>query len=95
MIPAKKTSQPTTVQPSNPPTVWSYKPWWCQPWSILLTGNSLIIGSWVLFQRIWVTALVAIPILTWMGFFLLVYPRLLQAGVAEDGTISAGGEMTE
>ena len=56
-------------------SVWDYKPWWCQPWSILLTGVTLISGSWLVFKTIWVTVLVAIPILTWMGFFLLVYPR--------------------
>ncbi len=58
-------------------SVWDYKPWWCQPWSILLTGVSIIIGSWLLFHRYWVTGLVAVPILAWMGFFLLVYPQLM------------------
>nr|WP_306465771.1 DUF6737 family protein [Spirulina major] len=24
---------------------WDYKPWWCQPWSILLTGGVAIAGS--------------------------------------------------
>jgi len=57
--------------------VWDYKPWWCQPWSILLTGISIIGGSWLLFHRYWVTAIVAVPILIWMGFFLLLYPRLV------------------
>ena len=58
-------------------SVWDYKPWWCQPWSILLTGVSVISGSWLLFHRYWVTALVALPILAWMVFFLLIYPRLM------------------
>ena len=26
--------------------IWDYKPKWCQPWSILLTGIILIVGSW-------------------------------------------------
>lgn len=56
--------------------VWSYKPWWCQPWSILLTGLGVMGGSWWLLHQIWVTVLVAVPILAWMGFFLLVYPKL-------------------
>ncbi|MFM6357615.1 MAG: DUF6737 family protein, partial [Planktothrix sp.] len=30
------------TQTFNP---WNYKPWWCQPWSILLTGITLILGS--------------------------------------------------
>ncbi|BAZ17649.1 hypothetical protein NIES4071_95290 [Calothrix sp. NIES-4071] len=57
--------------------VWDYKPWWCQPWSILLTGTTIIGASWIIFKIIWLTILVAIPILTWMGFFLLVYPKLV------------------
>lgn len=70
---------------SSQPTVWEHKPWWCQPWSILLTGISIIVGSWLLFHRYWLTGLVALPILLWMGFFLVVYPRLVaQAGRLED-----------
>ncbi|MBW4605089.1 MAG: hypothetical protein KME29_37465 [Calothrix sp. FI2-JRJ7] len=61
----------------QPVNVWDYKPWWCQPWSILLTGTTIIGASWIIFKIIWLTILVAIPILTWMGFFLLVYPKLV------------------
>ncbi|MUL38134.1 DUF6737 family protein [Gloeocapsopsis dulcis] len=61
----------------KPISVWNYKPWWCQPWSILLTGVTLIGGSWILFRIFWLTSLVAIPVLAWMGFFLLIYPRLV------------------
>lgn len=61
----------------KPVNVWNYKPWWCQPWSILLTGTTIIGASWIIFKIIWLTILVAIPILTWMGFFLLVYPKLV------------------
>jgi hypothetical protein len=74
----KEPIQQTNTQATNPPTVWSYKPWWCQPWSILLTGCCLILGSWGVFHRVWVTAIVAIPVLGWMGFFILVYPQLIQ-----------------
>ncbi len=64
----------TSEKPVNP---WSYKPWWCQPWSIALTSIVLIGGSWWLLRMVWVTVLVAIPVLTWMGFFLLAWPRLI------------------
>jgi hypothetical protein len=65
-------------------SVWNYKPWWCQPWSILLTGVTLISGSWLLFKTLWLTILVAIPLLTWMTFFLLIYPKLvIQSGVLD------------
>jgi ABC-type transport system involved in cytochrome c biogenesis permease subunit len=63
---------------------WDYKPWWCQPWSILFTGVTLIIGSWLLLKIIWVTLIVAIPVLVWMGFFLLIWPQLMiRSGVLE------------
>jgi hypothetical protein len=57
---------------------WDYKPWWCQPWSILLTGMSLISGSWFFFEKIWLTSLIAVPIGAWMGFFLLIWPQLMK-----------------
>jgi hypothetical protein len=78
MTPPNEIIQQTKNKDNHLPTVWSYKPWWCQPWSILLTGCCLIVGSWGLFHHIWVTAIVAIPVITWMGFFLLVYPQLMK-----------------
>ncbi|MCU0552924.1 MAG: hypothetical protein MUC48_26640 [Leptolyngbya sp. Prado105] len=59
--------------------IWQYKPWWCQPWSILLTGLSIISASWILFAKIWITGLAALLILVWMGFFLIIYPKQMQA----------------
>ncbi|HEY9607011.1 MAG TPA: DUF6737 family protein [Allocoleopsis sp.] len=64
----------STQQPLNP---WSYKPWWCQPWSILLTGTAIIAGSWFLVKTLWVTIAIALPILVWWAFFLLLWPRLM------------------
>ena len=65
-------------------SVWNYKPWWCQPWSILLTGITLISGSWLLFKTGWLTLIVTVPVLTWMIFFLLIYPRLVvQSGILD------------
>lgn len=70
----------------KPISVWQYKPWWCQPWSILLTGTTLISASWLLFHKIWLTILVSIPLLTWMGFFLLIYPKAYMEMIREQGT---------
>jgi len=68
----------------KPLSPWKYKPWWCQPWSILLTGVTLITGSWVIFKTIWLTILVSVPLLIWMGFFLLIWPQLiLRSGILE------------
>ena len=63
---------------------WHYKPWWCQPWSILLTGVTLISSSWLVFKTIWLTVIVSIPILIWMVFFVLIWPQLMiRSGVLE------------
>ncbi|MEE3715683.1 DUF6737 family protein [Tumidithrix elongata RA019] len=63
-------------------SVWNHKPWWCQPWSIVLTGCAIISGSWLLFKIIWITVLVALPIVAWMGFFVGLYPRLYLEALA-------------
>jgi hypothetical protein len=60
---------------------WSYKPWWCQPWSIVLTGIILILGSWLLLKIVWVTFLIAVPVLIWMGFFLIIWPKAYRDGL--------------
>jgi membrane protein YdbS with pleckstrin-like domain len=67
-------------------SVWHHKPWWCQPWSIVLTAIALIGGSWLGLHRWWVTLLVAIPVLVWMIFFVGIYPRLYrEAANLQDG----------
>ncbi len=71
---SKNNSQMTENKPLSP---WNYKPWWCQPWSILLTGVTIISGSWLIFKTIWLTVLISLPILIWMGFFLLIWPQLI------------------
>ncbi|MBF2086643.1 DUF6737 family protein [Thermoleptolyngbya sp. C42_A2020_037] len=73
-----------------PQSVWQVKPWWCQPWSIVLTGTGLIGGSWLLLHRVWLTGLVAVPVLAWMGFFVLVYPRLWADAVQGQGETESG-----
>jgi hypothetical protein len=73
--------------PYNP---WSDKPRWCQPWTILLTGTCIIGGSWLLFHQIWVTGLVTVPIGVWMGFFVLLWPKLMREAMAAEGQIKPG-----
>ena len=62
---------------------WQYKPWWCQPWTIILTGIAIAAGSWFLFKSLWLTIPVSILIGLWWFYFLILYPPLLQAAVAE------------
>ncbi|WP_295474350.1 DUF6737 family protein [Synechococcus sp. UW140] len=54
---------------------WSLKPWWCQPWTILLTGTIGIAGSWLLLQIWWLTTGVALVVIAWWVLFLLIVPN--------------------
>lgn len=75
--------------PNSEINPWDYKPWWCQPWSILLTGTLIIVSSWLFLHIWWLTALIALPILIWMGFFLLIWPRLMvESGYLSDPHLS-------
>lgn len=58
-------------------TIWQLKPWWCQPWSILLTGVLLIAGSWFWPGRWWLTVPLAAGVLLWWWLFLVLMPRQL------------------
>lgn len=71
-------------QSQTPTSPWSYKPWWCQPWSIVLTGISLIGGSWLLLHTLWLTTLVALPVSAWMLFFVVIWPQaMINSGLLE------------
>lgn len=63
--------------------LWQYKPWWCQPWTIILTGIMIILGSWLLSKSLWLTVPLAILISLWWFYFLILYPRLLQAEISK------------
>ncbi len=56
-------------------SLWDQKPWWCQPWTIVLSGLIAIAGSWWLLQTIWITALVFTAIAAWWLLFLVLVPR--------------------
>lgn len=62
---------------------WNYKPWWCQPWSILVTGITLIAGTWFITKIVWLTILVALPVLAWMGLFLILWPQAMKQAHTE------------
>lgn len=76
----------TTPKPINP---WSYKPWWCQPWSILLTGIALITGSWLLLHNLWVSSLVTLPVLGWWFLFLVLWPQAMRESDLLDAEVSS------
>ena len=59
------------------PSVWSYKPWWCQPWSIILTGCSIIAAIAYFVPWMWLKVLGSMPFLAWMIFFTVIYPKMM------------------
>jgi hypothetical protein len=61
-----------TDRPLN--SVWDLKPWWCQPWSILFTGLTIVGGSWLVLHRWWITAGAATVIVGWWLLFLVLMP---------------------
>ncbi len=53
---------------------WSEKPFWCKPWSILLSG---IIFLYILFsyvQLLWIKITATLLILSWWILFLFLVP---------------------
>ncbi len=66
-------------------TIWQHKPWWCQPWSILLTGVALVAFSWIWLQLWWLSALVTAAVLVWWGLFLVLVPKAWREASQPDG----------
>ena len=58
----------------KPASIWASKPWWCQPWTIVLTGLVLVAGSWMLLESWWISVPVAMAVLAWWALFLGVVP---------------------
>ena len=54
--------------------LWSHKPWWCQPWTIILTGLLVMAGSWLVLHRLWITGPVALAVACWWFLFLVIAP---------------------
>jgi len=57
---------------------WRHKPWWCQPWTIVLTGSLAIVVA-IQAQRLlefpgWLVAPVLMAILGWWVLFLILVP---------------------
>ncbi|MFP4133434.1 MAG: DUF6737 family protein [Halothece sp.] len=69
-----------TTQENSTPSIWDEKPWWCQPWSIILTGIVLPTLTWLVTHLWWLTVPVIIAILAWWWLFLYVVPKGYEAG---------------
>ena len=55
--------------------MWSVKPWWCQPWTILMTGATGISLSWLLFNSFVVTSIASALVFAWWYLFLILVPE--------------------
>lgn len=64
-------------------SVWDTKPSWCQPWTITLTGVSVIACSWLVLHSIVVTVLASSLICAWWYIFLYSYPKAYSEMIAE------------
>ena len=57
---------------------WDLKPFWCQPWSIILFGITVMAFIWFLFQNLIITSLVSFCIIAWWVLFLILVPVLYE-----------------
>ncbi|RDX80631.1 hypothetical protein CR513_38801, partial [Mucuna pruriens] len=64
-------------------SVWDTKPSWCQPWTIALTGVSIIAVSWFILHSLLLTSLVSSLICAWWYIFLYSYPKAYSEMIAE------------
>ncbi len=72
-----------SLEPVASSSMWQAKPWWCQPWSIILTGIAIPIASWLLLHRLWITLPVAGVMGVWWVLFLVLVPAQYAAAVRE------------
>jgi hypothetical protein len=72
--------------------VWSLKPFWCQPWSIIGTGATGVALAAELGGPFWGTG-AATLVGAWWWAFLVSYPR--QYAEYRDSVVARGGEGGE
>jgi len=61
------------------PDLWSEKPWWCQPWTIVGTGVALVGGSWWWLRLWWISLPLGLGVLVWWWLFLVLVPAAYAA----------------
>ncbi|KAE9621944.1 hypothetical protein Lal_00032958 [Lupinus albus] len=64
-------------------SVWDTKPSWCQPWSISLTGVSVIAISWFILKSLLLTSFISLLIGAWWYIFLYSYPKAYSEMIAD------------
>ncbi len=68
---------------ANANSFWNEKPSWCQPWSIILTGITLFILSWVIFRVLWISLIIILLVIIWWFLFLYLVPTLYLESIEE------------
>ena len=63
------------LQKEDEKNVWKTKPFWCQPWTIVLTGVGIISLPTILFDWKAVSGVFVVPIAAWWYIFLYAYPK--------------------
>ena len=53
---------------------WELKPFWCQPWSIVLFGIAVLVSIWILSHNLILTSLVSFIVIIWWLLFLIIAP---------------------
>ncbi|KAL6978533.1 hypothetical protein U1Q18_020201 [Sarracenia purpurea var. burkii] len=64
-------------------SVWDTKPYWCQPWTITLTGVLAITSSWLILQSVAITTIIICLICAWWYIFLYSYPKAYADMIAD------------
>lgn len=65
----------TSSSSSSASSVWKTKPFWCQPWTIVLFGVFCVSLPTLAFDWKFVSVAVAVPISAWWYVFLVLYPK--------------------
>jgi hypothetical protein len=79
-------------------SLWQSKPWWCQPWTILLTGIVVCAGAWLASGlllpdlQLWISAAVALAVAAWWLLFLVLVPRAWAAATAAEADQGRAGQ---
>ena len=57
---------------------WDLKPYWCQPWSIIVFGLVIVFFSWLLFKNITISVILGLFVILWWVLFLIIVPNSYQ-----------------
>ena len=71
-----------------PDSLWQLKPWWCQPWSIVLTGVAIPTATWVFLHRLWIVMPISGVILVWWFLFLYAVPKQYAEAVKAQNSLN-------